>query len=417
MKYIYYLLFIFTFQKYLMIDAREPLAELWDIQDNDILEYLARESHLTMVDRTLKRFLDELNFAETYINVANNSIIVYSVNMSKIPEIISKPEIEQYKQFLDFRKVNNSLASLKSSFNELAILAKENKPTSIMFGILPKLNKIVVVVDHIRRRRREFQILRAFIFSAERHGAEIFYVDSSSGKLHAKRGLCCGKLTTEVLSGDGIYNEFYRSLCSAGFWARRKDKSQTLLITAGHCDLENHPSESKMKFVTWNTTRPEIIGELVYSSEAPHDFALIDIKKMSNRLCPLTNIKNNLDSQLTINDDVLPASSYGTHLCRSGVYSPVSCGYVEGFNMIHVSKSKIVKTDSIFVSIMISESGDSGGPSFSFSSLTSVTLKGILWGGSSEGRSPLGLYSLILPLEIILNNTNLELITSRIVPR
>ncbi|CAG8515451.1 24652_t:CDS:2 [Gigaspora rosea] len=126
--------------------------------------------------------------------------------MSKIPEIISKPEIEQYKQFLDFRKVNNSLASLKSSFNELAILAKENKPTSIMFGILPKLNKIVVVVDHIRRRRREFQILRAFIFSAERHGAEIFYVDSSSGKLHAKRGLCCGKLTTEGRSPLGLYS-------------------------------------------------------------------------------------------------------------------------------------------------------------------------------------------------------------------
>ncbi|KAF0467836.1 hypothetical protein F8M41_025906 [Gigaspora margarita] len=400
-----------------MIDAREPLAELWEIQDNDILEYLARESNLTMVDRILKRYLDELNFAETYINVKDNLIIVYTVNMSTIPEIISIPEIEQYKQFLDFKHVQNSLASLKSSFNELAILANEDKPTSITIGIFPKFNKIVLVVGDSIRSRKESQILRAFIFSAKRHGAEVFYVNSID-KLHAKRGTSSGKLTTRVLSGDGIYNEFDNVICSAGFWARRKDKSQTLLVTAGHCDKESYPSKSKKQFFTWNTTRPKIIGELVYSSEAPHDFALIDIKGMNKRLSPLTNIQNNLDSQhteLIINDDI-PVSSYGTHLCRSGISSPVSCGYVEAFNMIMVSSSKLFKTDSIFVSNMLSDDGDSGGPSFSFSSLASVTLKGILW-GSTERRSPLGPFSMILPLEIILNNANLELITSHIVPR
>ncbi|KAF0467834.1 hypothetical protein F8M41_025904 [Gigaspora margarita] len=103
---------------------------------------------------------------------------------------------------------------------------------------------------------------------------------------------------------------------------------------------------------------------------------------MSKRLSPLTNIKNNLDSQhteLIINDDI-PVSSYGTHLSRSGISTPVSCGYVEAFNVITVSSSKIFKTDSIFVSNMLSDDGDSGGPSFSFSGLASVTLKGILWG-------------------------------------
>ncbi|KAF0467837.1 hypothetical protein F8M41_025907 [Gigaspora margarita] len=82
---------------------------------------------------------------------------------------------------------------------------------------------------------------------------------------------------------------------------------------------------------------------------------------MSKRLSPLTNIKNNLDSQhieLTTNDDI-PVSSYGTHLCRSGISSPVSYGHVEAFNLVTY--------------------GDSGGPSFSFSSLASVPLKGIVW--------------------------------------
>ncbi|KAF0436912.1 hypothetical protein F8M41_004575 [Gigaspora margarita] len=82
--------------------------------------------------------------------------------------------------------------------------------------------------------------------------------------------------------------------------------------------------------------------------------------------------------------------------------------------MITVSPNKILKTDSIFVSIMLSEGSNSGGPLFSFTSLALVTLKGILWGGS-KGRSSLGPYSMILPLEKILNNANLELITSHIV--
>ncbi|RIB29126.1 hypothetical protein C2G38_2136989 [Gigaspora rosea] len=140
-----------------------------------------------------------------------------------------------------------------------------------MIGIFPKFNKIVLVVGDNVRSRKESQILRAFISSARRHGAEVFF----SNRLHAKRGINAGKITTRVFSGDG-----------------------------------------------------------------PHDFALIDIKRMSKRLSPLTNIKNNLDSQhieLIINDDI-PVSSYGTHLCRSGISTPVSCGYVEAFNVITVIK-------------------------------------------------------------------------------
>ncbi|CAG8832980.1 10650_t:CDS:1, partial [Gigaspora margarita] len=85
--------------------------------------------------------------------------------------------------------------SLKSSFNELAIIANEDKPTSITIGIFPKFNKIVLVVGDNVRSRKESQILRAFISSARRNGAEIFFADSID-KLHAKRGINSGKITT-----------------------------------------------------------------------------------------------------------------------------------------------------------------------------------------------------------------------------
>ncbi|CAG8745746.1 35685_t:CDS:2, partial [Racocetra persica] len=131
--------------------------------------YLDRESNLKNVDKILGRYLDDSNFAGTYIDVKNNSVIIYTVNMNKKNDIISKPDVREYERLLDFRQVRKSLARLKSSFNELATIAKQNKPKGIFTSIQPRFNNIVVIVS-----RPPGQHSRAFIGTAKRLGADIY---------------------------------------------------------------------------------------------------------------------------------------------------------------------------------------------------------------------------------------------------
>ncbi|CAG8735115.1 4605_t:CDS:2, partial [Racocetra persica] len=104
---------------------------LWKIELDQVPEYLERESLLNKVNKILEPYLDDLNFAGTYINVTNNLVIIYTVNMDKKRDIISNPNISEYKKFLDFRKVDKPLAYLKSSFKDLDRIAQQNKPRGI----------------------------------------------------------------------------------------------------------------------------------------------------------------------------------------------------------------------------------------------------------------------------------------------
>ncbi|CAG8469456.1 4196_t:CDS:1 [Cetraspora pellucida] len=411
MKFGYFiinLLFIFTLQKHLVIiHAQEQLARLWNIPVHLIPRYLERELHLNNVNKILELYLDDSNFAGTYIDVKSNSVIIYTVNMTKKHDITSKPNIREYERFLDFRKVNKSLAYLKSSFKELDRMAKQNRPRGIYTSIHPRFNKIIVIVSLPPDQR-----IQAFIGAARQYDADIYFdLSPTITSTHTKRGAVTSKISSILLSGDGIGNKFDGSFCSAGFWAR--SKNQTLLVTAGHCNGKRF-SRSMKKFFTLDTKN--LIGKMIHSSIAPHDIGLIDIKKMSEYLRPSTNIKNDKNAsylELFVTDGV-PIFSHGAHLCRSGISSLVSCGYVDAFNGIYVNKDENYQSDLTFVDKMSCTGGDSGGPAFSFSDFLDfslVNINGIVIVGADNATSPLYPFTIVLPREIILNSSRLDFIT------
>ncbi|CAG8604408.1 23593_t:CDS:2 [Racocetra persica] len=90
--------------------------------------------------------------------------------MAKKYDIASKPDVREYIRFLNFRKVNKSLAYLKSSFKELDIMVKQNKPNGIYAGIHPRFNKIIVIVSLPPDQR-----IQAFIEAARQYDADVYF--------------------------------------------------------------------------------------------------------------------------------------------------------------------------------------------------------------------------------------------------
>ncbi|CAG8800560.1 16260_t:CDS:1, partial [Racocetra persica] len=168
--------------KHLMVHAQEQLARLWNIQNDQMPIYLERELNLIKVDKIVERYLDNLNFAGTYIDVRNNLLIIYTVNIAKKKDIISKPDVREHVRFLDFRNASKSLDNLKSSFGELVIAAKQIRPKGIEGFINPRINNIAVIIT-----RRPFdRDNRAFIEIAVRNGAVVYFGDYNPPR-HTKR--------------------------------------------------------------------------------------------------------------------------------------------------------------------------------------------------------------------------------------
>ncbi|CAG8740009.1 4884_t:CDS:2 [Racocetra persica] len=321
--------------------------------------YVDRESKLKNVDKILGRYLDDSNFAGTYIDVKTNSVIIYTVNMAKKHNIISKPDVREHERLLVFRRVRNPLARLKSKFNELDTIAKLKKPKGIFVYIHPRFNNIAVVVFW-----PPDQSSQEFIGAARRLGADIYFPFNDNTPL-TKRGL-----------------------------GKRKAR----------------PFKNKKFF-----TKYGLIGHLVYHSETPYDIGLIDIESM-RKLRPSTNIRNDQNAtypELTIIEGP-PVSSHGAHLCRSGATSLASCGYVDAFNGIFLDETGIYESNIIIIDKMSSVGGDSGGPAYyfsDFSNLRLVTITGISTASLKRQDIPLYPFGVVFPKEIILDRFQLDLIT------
>ncbi|RIB15523.1 hypothetical protein C2G38_1573177 [Gigaspora rosea] len=63
--------------------------------------------------------------------------------------------------------------------------------------------------------------------------------------------------------------------------------------------------------------------------------------------------------------DVSVSSSYGTHLCKSGRTTHVTCGYLKGLNGFYTNNKNQLFSQLTFTNIF-GEKGDSGGPGFSY---------------------------------------------------
>ncbi|CAG8466634.1 15819_t:CDS:2 [Racocetra persica] len=123
--------------------------------------------------------------------------------MTKKHDIISKPDVREHERLLDFRRVRKSLARLKSSFNELDTIAKQNKPKGIFISIHPRFNNIVVVVTW-----PPDQHSRALIETARRLGADIYSPFKDTTPL-TKRGP--GKMHMSAVGGESGGPAYYFS--------------------------------------------------------------------------------------------------------------------------------------------------------------------------------------------------------------
>ncbi|KAF0519069.1 hypothetical protein F8M41_016676 [Gigaspora margarita] len=138
-----------------------------------------------------------------------------------------------------------------------------------------------------------------------------------------------------------------------------------------------------------------------------YDFGLINI---TGRNVGQSPIINNIDSEtyaelLIESNNII--TSHGTHLCKSGLSTHVTCGYVRGLGAVLVYANGVIEDNFILYgkdSFETSCEGDSGGPVYSYlQSLLKVNLIGI-------HSSHLKDFSASLPLDIILREGELELV-------
>ncbi|RIB16868.1 hypothetical protein C2G38_2246763 [Gigaspora rosea] len=383
MKYLHILisiLIVFILPNCLMVHSqegsKEPLARLWNINNDEIPKYLSIEKNLSIVDVTLKQFLDENNFGGTYVDVLQNMIFVYTLNFTRAEEIKKLPEINPYVNILNFTGVSNSTFIMNRRFGDVSFIASIHKPFCMSY-IDSKINNIVIIsCQEDRNYSGNIRFERAIRGSALRPIFKYFTcIDNSTtnNNIPNINNLKLEKRNEIVIrasGGDGVTLENKvldkRHLCTLGFWAK-DDKNNDYFGLAAHCYIFNSSQpflNSSQAFLTpWNSNNShEIhIGEMFYRHEQI-DFGLI-IKK-NEEVKPEPFIRDSINTNLFI-EDLIEVSSNGVHLCHSGINSHVECGYVETLNGFLARGEFGVFTDLI-LSNVISFGGDSGGPVFSY---------------------------------------------------
>ncbi|RIB22130.1 trypsin-like cysteine/serine peptidase domain-containing protein, partial [Gigaspora rosea] len=367
------LMFIFALSNYLTVhsqkEPKEPLAKLWNIENDEIPKYLSIEKKLTMVDGILKPLLDDDNFGGTYIDVIHNMIFVSTLNFTKAEQIKNRTEIRQYTNLLNFTRAHNSTTRLNSRFQDINNLAKSYMPESCMGYINSKINNIIIAsCNETRKETSNIAFIKAI---NDRKYYPIFTYYSCLEPLNNEIPRLKSRDTVNrILAGDGLLLED-NLFCSVGFWTRDK-QNISYIATAGHC--YEHGS---YYLYPWNSKTPAaLIGKMKVHFLEPIDFGLIKIK--NNDTQPVPSVRNS-DSERykeLIIKDIISVSSNGAHLCSSGLISHVKCGYVITLNGFSSSGNSF--RDNIFVANIHNIPGDSGGPIFSYKSLTQVSLNGIV---------------------------------------
>ncbi|RIB13664.1 hypothetical protein C2G38_1716375 [Gigaspora rosea] len=374
------LFFIFTLSNYLtvhcQVEPKEPLAKLWNIENDEIPQYLSIEKNLSMVDGILKPLLDDDNFGGTYIDVIQNMIFVNTLNFTKVEQIKNLTEIRQYINLLNFIRASNSTAKLSSRFQDIYNLANSLMPKECMGYINSKTNNIIIATcNESRNESSNIAFINAI---NDRMYYPIFiYYNCRKRPDNVTPSLNSRQIVTRVLAGDGIIFENAVDKCSIGFWARIPP-NENFIATAGHC----YEQDAYYFLFPWNS-RNELgvfIGTMQYYFEETIDFGLISIDNDSD-IQPVPSIRNTDSEQYKelFIDDVILVSSNGAHLCFSGVFSHVKCGYVAALNGFATDGDYF--RENLFIIELASKFGDSGGPVFSYKNLSHVSLNGILSSG------------------------------------
>ncbi|CAG8679657.1 14971_t:CDS:1 [Dentiscutata erythropus] len=390
------IIIIFTLKTYSINHTQnEALAKLWDVSDNQLPNLLENEKKLIMVDKIVKQLIEnyEKDFGGTYIDLEKNLLIIYTLNFTKADIIKTSPQLSDYLNLTSFVPADNSLYTLKKSFNETRALAKKLIPKSTVLFIDIKLNDIVIILYHKHSGQNE-----EFVEKVKQYNLTLEYVDEIVSTAPHRNIVS----TIPIMGGDGLYNPVYNSACSVGFWAKRKNLSDNYIVTAGHCSKPHNPI---IYLRQWDSKVARFpIGPIIFNKSQPIDVSLVNITNKED-IEPRLSIRNadsEINDQLLINKSLPPVYSHGAHLCKSGYTTHVTCGYIRALDALYINPKRKIKSQMIITS-MSSNRGDSGGTVFSYApDLRHASLNGIHIAGAK-------VLTIVLPIERIINSLNLEL--------
>ncbi|KAF0451034.1 S1 family peptidase [Gigaspora margarita] len=403
MKIIYFLIILLSsLQSYSIYAVQQhPLARLWGVDDTEVPKILEIERNLISIYKILRPILDQYDFISSFggtnINIFKNHIVIYTVNYSKVDDLLALPQITPHEAFLYFDEANNSMSQINSNFGQIEDQALSIRPKNVFIYTDMKLNNNVLYFLYRDIDNTEF------IDATKPFNPIIRYARNSNASQNIKRSrydVDSRNLKVKVLGGDGLYND---AACSVGFWAiNRFIPDKFYIITSGHCFV----SFSDVSYLPWGSRTPaSYIGPIDVDMKYPIDFGLVSLD--GEEVIPTFSIRNDDDDQykelIVIYDT--PVSTVGGHICKSGYKTHLSCGYVFGLNGIYVDETGNGDTNLIITN-MHGSGGDSGGAVFSFGSpqnLHSVVGHGIILGGGPGFASAHSLDSIFDELEKIFN--------------
>ncbi|CAG8750309.1 31238_t:CDS:2, partial [Racocetra persica] len=132
------------------VHAKEALADLWEVEDKQLPNFLAIEEKLTKVDETLQSLLKDStsSFGGTYLDVKKNKVFVNTVDITAINKIKNSPKFSQndFLNFIEFIKApaNNSMDILTSKLKKIVELIKKYRPINIQCYIDMTHNNVVI---------------------------------------------------------------------------------------------------------------------------------------------------------------------------------------------------------------------------------------------------------------------------------
>ncbi|KAF0486241.1 hypothetical protein F8M41_022704 [Gigaspora margarita] len=187
--------------------SKEPLAKLWNIDNDEIPEYLNIERKLIMVDGILRSLLDNDNFSGTRIDVIRNKRFINTLNFTRADEIKNLTQINQYIDLLEFVKAFYSTTKLKSNLGGILKLTDVYNAAAI--GYIDVEFNNIVITSCLGDRSRNNGFLTA-IKIYEPYPRLSFYDcgaginNTSSNDMEPK--VVVKQVVKEILAGDGIYS-------------------------------------------------------------------------------------------------------------------------------------------------------------------------------------------------------------------
>ncbi|CAG8585756.1 26924_t:CDS:2 [Racocetra persica] len=309
--------------------------------------------------------------------------------MRNVDPLISLPNVKPHVNDLLFKNVSNPTADLIVKYNRILELAHENEARVAYIFDDMKRNNIVIML-YIKSRRRNKKFLNAI---KSLHPTILYKRRSNEPPpLKLTKRDPVATITSITLLGERITSQDDYKF-AIGFFAKDKTNPNLIyMVTAGHCASLN---ETIFYY-------GRVIGEVTSCKLAPFEYSLIKITDDNFKSSAIIkNTNSSLYNQLFVNDVTTP-SSIGVHSCKSGPYSDVTCGNVISLNVLYKDLGEIQRT---FITNMISLEGDSGSPTFSYSSdLRKVSLTGIVDGGYYGTTT-------VTSIKEILEHANLEPIT------